>query len=120
MNVFVAILIVSAILAIVRLSKTLGFEKKTAYTLCGLPILIVLSVIQAVIEKNANISAAFWLLSAIFVVLFVNTIITNKELNKKKINTENVANEEAERGKEAVEAEFEEAETETPPAPPTL
>ena len=120
MSIFVAILIVSAILAIVRLSKKLEFEKKTVITLWELSILIILSGVQAVLVKNANISAAFWLLGAIFVVLLVNTSLTKRALdkNKKNADTENNGNAEEVNNKEVFEAKFEEVET--PPAPPTI
>ena len=79
------LLIVAAILVWVRKSEKFDYERKTAYTLLGLPFLVVLSGIQAVGTKIPNISQAWWLLAAIFVVLFVNTMISKKQYEASKM-----------------------------------
>ena len=114
MNIFVIVLCVAAVLVYVRRSKTIEHERKTMYTLWGLPVLAFLSGYWANAIKHSNISQALWLLTAIFVVLFINTYISKREYDLKK-SKDVKATEAGETKKDDVEVIISKT---TPPAPP--
>jgi len=85
MNVYlttIMVFVVAHALVVRLLTKDSALKLKC--TLAALPILSVLASVQASVANVPSVSIAWWLLVAIFIVLFINTCISYFELKKEQ------------------------------------